>query len=117
VTPPDPVREPFPGGNTPGCIRLENGKDLPVGSCKTLEASCGCTYKVCTTKDSKGEPKVFSFEPVAGQPLCKIGKIYVKGGTDRNKYTFDPAAICSSGMVAPENKGISHVDICEVSCC
>mgnify|MGYP000203293755 CR=1 FL=1 len=116
VTAPTPREERFGGGGpAPGCFRLEDST-LPVGGCKEVEGACGCKIKVCTTK-SEGEPKKFSFSPVDGKKACSIGSVTVKGGTNQLVYTFNPPALCSSDMGAPENKGISHVDVCPSSCC
>jgi hypothetical protein len=114
--PTNPKEEPFPGGDPPpGCFKIDSN-ELPVGGCVIREGDCGCEIEVCT-ESIDNEPKNLSFRPVAGKKACTIMEVDVKGGTTQNAYTFDPGALCSSGLNAPDNKGISNVVICNATCC
>jgi hypothetical protein len=41
-----------------------------------------------------------------------IDALIVKGGTSANVFTFDPEATSGTGLTAPENKGLSHIEFC-----
>jgi hypothetical protein len=95
-----------------GGVRIEE----PERGCKTITDPCGCTLEWCVTLGAKGEE--LSFGPVAGQPACTVARVVVKGGNEgATIYTFDPPALCASGLTTPTNQEISHFDVCGIACC
>lgn len=125
-TEPTKTQQRFPGGPpAAGCFRIGGSGDkfqLPTNGCVTYtDPSCGCSTEFCVAPDRDGKPGTLSFQP-KGDVGCTVSKVTVKGGTDQIVYTFDPATLCGSGLIAPKNNGgnvaaISHIDVCGVGCC
>lgn len=90
-------------------------------SCEAAGAGTGLlTFKIdpaksgtYTTPDGRvtvtidASEKVFSFTASAG-----LRAVVVKGGPAANVYVFDGEVTRGSALVAPANKGLSHIDIC-----
>lgn len=74
----------------------------------TLPNTDGGTVSITVTSYKDGEAVEFMFHTSG----ALVSKVLAKGGTVVNIYSYDPLVTSGGPLVAPDNKGLSHIEFC-----
>ena len=100
------------GGNQTRCsdFGLTGFKVEPIrgNSNHTLPNTNGNSVSITVTSYKDGEAVEFTFQTTG----TLVSKTLAKGGTAVNVYSYNPGVTSGGPLVAPGNKGLSHIEFC-----